>query len=255
MYICRILHSMYSICTSKPTVKSSILMLIQNFWDIYIVVYMQSKIRFWNKFAFFAYPATMVTAPEKMAQCSIVACFALRGTYWLVVFPAKERSWKFQRNSRSVRGEPIYPEDASWVWDNVVPREETFRPSQPPPITTDCPFFHFAAETNGWFHKIFEGAFCRISTGTQISPWHACTRWNTLARWWSSPPRSSTAAGTARRSRRPTLRAGPPAASWTRSTSTCSRSPSRGNTFACCQHSPGCGTWKDLSRNLSACMR
>ena len=157
MYICSILHSMSSICTSKPTVKSSILMLIQNFWDIYIVVYMQSKIRFWNKFAFFAYPATMVTAPEKMAQCSIVACFALRGTYWLVVFPAKERSWKFQRNSRSVRGEPIYPEDASWVWDNVVPREETFRPSQPPPITTDCPFFHFAAETNGWFHKIFEG--------------------------------------------------------------------------------------------------
>ena len=111
-----------------------------------------------TKWLFFAYPARMVTVPEKMAQCSIVACFALRGTYWLnVVFPAKERSWKFQRNSRSVRGEPIYPEDASWVWDNLVPREETFRPSQPPPITTDCPFFHFAAETNGWCHKIFEG--------------------------------------------------------------------------------------------------
>ena len=27
--------------------------LLQNFWDIYIVVYMQSKIRFWNKVAFF----------------------------------------------------------------------------------------------------------------------------------------------------------------------------------------------------------
>ena len=53
MYICSILHSIYSICTSKLTFKSSILMLLQNFWDIYIVVYMQSKIRFWNKFAFF----------------------------------------------------------------------------------------------------------------------------------------------------------------------------------------------------------
>ena len=147
MYICRILHSMYSICTPKPTVKSSILMLIQNFWDIYIVVYMQSKIRFWNKFAFFfCIFCKDGHCSRKMAQCSIVACFALRGTYWLVVFPAKERSWKFQRNSRSVRGEPIYPEDASWVWDNVVPREETFRPSQSPPITTDCPFFHFAAD-------------------------------------------------------------------------------------------------------------
>ena len=141
-----------------------------------------------------------------------------------------------------------------------------------PPITPDCPFSTSEHKlTSSLSHKMLRKnqslwkrncmkqriVMSPVSTGTQlqISPWHACTRWSTPARYLYGRLQSSTAGGMGRRSRRRTRTRGPPATSSRGSATTCSRSPSRGNTFACSQCSPGCDTWKDLSHNLSVCTR
>ena len=133
-----------------------------------------------------------------------------------------------------------------------------------PPITPDCPFFHFRTQTNVQPIKSREKksqrsclkkAIVMFPSIEEISPWHACTRWSTPARYLYDQLQSSTARGRGRRSRRRTQTGGRPTTSSRGSATTCSRLPSHGNTFACSQCSPRCDTWKDLSHNLSVCTR
>ena len=136
-----------------------------------------------------------------------------------------------------------------------------------PPITPDCPFFHFRTQTyvqpiKCWEKRpkdLLEFANCNVPVSTEtpieISPWHACTHWSTPARCLYDQLQSSTARGRGRRSRRRTRTGDRPTTSSRGSATTCSRLPSHGNTFACSQCSPRCDTWKDLSHNLSVCTR